>query len=94
MQSSIDNAQSEDDINDEVKIFQNALDFSGPLDNVSVSPNIWCPPFVLRQTNPAMAPKKVTLKATTSIDDATKAALLAEKKGKVALVGDVPHEAL
>lgn len=28
VQSSIDNAQSEDDINDEVKIFQNALDFS------------------------------------------------------------------
>lgn len=28
VQSSIDNAQNEDDINDEVKIFQNALDFS------------------------------------------------------------------
>ena len=28
VKSSIDNAQSEDDINDEVKIFQNALDFS------------------------------------------------------------------
>lgn len=28
VQTSIDNAQSEDDINDEVKIFQNALDFS------------------------------------------------------------------
>lgn len=28
VQSSIDNAKSEDDINDEVKIFQNALDFS------------------------------------------------------------------
>jgi hypothetical protein len=41
-----------------------------------------------------MAPKKATSKATTSIDNAAKAALLAEKKGKAALVGDVPHEAL
>lgn len=28
VQSSIDNATNEDEINDEVKIFQNALDFS------------------------------------------------------------------
>jgi hypothetical protein len=40
-----------------------------------------------------MAPKKATLKATTSLDDATKVALT-EKKGKAALDGDVPHEAL
>jgi hypothetical protein len=38
--------------------------------------------------------KKATLKATASIDDTAKVALLAEKKGKVALVGDVPHEAI
>jgi hypothetical protein len=31
---------------------------------------------------PAMAPKRGTLKAAASIDDAAKAALLAEKKGK------------
>jgi hypothetical protein len=30
----------------------------------------------------AMAPKRATLKAAASIDDAAKAALLAEKKGK------------
>ena len=41
-----------------------------------------------------MAPKKATSKVTTSIDDAAKVALLAEKKGKATLVGDVPHEAL
>jgi hypothetical protein len=41
-----------------------------------------------------MAPKKANLKATTSLDDAAKAVLLAEKKGKATLVGDVPHEAL
>jgi hypothetical protein len=41
-----------------------------------------------------MAPKKATSKATTSIDDAAKAALLAKMKGKAALVGDVPHESL
>jgi predicted DNA repair protein MutK len=40
-----------------------------------------------------MAPKKVTSKATTSIDDTAKATLLAEKKGKAALVDDIPHEA-
>jgi hypothetical protein len=41
-----------------------------------------------------MAPRKANLKATTSIDDATKVALLAEKKGKAALADDIPHEAL
>jgi hypothetical protein len=41
-----------------------------------------------------MAPKKAASKATTSLDDAAKADLLAEKKGKAGLVGDVPHEAL
>jgi hypothetical protein len=51
---------------------------------VSLGPNIWGPLFVLRQTNPAMAPKKLTSKATTSLDDAMKATL----------IGDVPHEAL
>jgi hypothetical protein len=41
---------------------------------------------------PAMAPKRATSKATASIDDATKAALLAEKKGK-ALADTTPQEA-
>jgi hypothetical protein len=65
-----------------------------PLGHVFVSSNIWRPPFVLRKTILAMAPKKATSKATTSIDNTSKAALLAERKGKAALVGDVPHEAL
>jgi hypothetical protein len=34
------------------------------------------------EKQPAMAPKRATSKAATSIDDAAKAALLAEKKGK------------
>jgi hypothetical protein len=38
---------------------------------------------------PAMAPKRATSKATPSIDDAAKAALLVEKKGK-ALVDTTP----
>jgi hypothetical protein len=38
---------------------------------------------------PAMPPKRTTSKAVASIDDATKAALLAEKKGK-ALVDTAP----
>jgi hypothetical protein len=42
--------------------------------------------------HPAMAPKRATSKAAASIDDATKAALLAEKKGK-ALTDNTPHEA-
>jgi hypothetical protein len=71
--------------------FSHCLDLLG---HVSVSSNIWRPPFVLRKIIPAMASKKVTSKATTSIDDATKAALLAKKKGKASLVGDVPHEAI
>jgi hypothetical protein len=41
-----------------------------------------------------MAPKKVTSKTTTSIDDAAKAALLAEKKGKATLVDDMPMRPL
>jgi hypothetical protein len=39
-----------------------------------------------------MAPKRATLKAVVSIDDAAKAALLAEKKGK-ALADTNPQEA-
>jgi hypothetical protein len=39
-----------------------------------------------------MAPKRATSKAATSIDDAAKTALLAEKKGK-ALVDNAPQEA-
>jgi hypothetical protein len=38
---------------------------------------------------PSMAPKRATLKAAASTDDAVKAALLAEKKGK-ALVDNAP----
>jgi hypothetical protein len=41
-----------------------------------------------------MAPKKVTLKTTTSIDDAAKAALLAKKKGKATLVDNIPMRPL
>jgi hypothetical protein len=61
---------------------------------VSVSSKIWRPPFVLRKNIPAMASKKATSKATTSIEDAAKVAILVEKKGKVALADDIPHEAL
>jgi hypothetical protein len=39
---------------------------------------------------PAMAPKRATSKAVASIDDATKAALLAKKKGK-ALADNTPR---
>jgi hypothetical protein len=40
---------------------------------------------------PAMAPKRENSKAAPSIDDAAKAALLAEKKGKA--LADTPQEA-
>jgi hypothetical protein len=40
-----------------------------------------------------MAPKRATSKATTSIDNAAKVALLAEKKGKAPLANDIPQEA-
>jgi hypothetical protein len=40
---------------------------------------------------PAMAPKRATSKVAASIDDAVKAALLAEKKGKA--LTDTPQEA-
>jgi hypothetical protein len=40
-----------------------------------------------------MAPKRANSKAIASIDDAAKAALLAEKKGKDPIVDDIPHEA-
>jgi hypothetical protein len=48
----------------------------------------------VRATNkqPAMAPKRASSKTTPSIDEAAKAALLAEKKGK-ALTDNTPHEA-
>jgi hypothetical protein len=39
-----------------------------------------------------MAPKRATLKAAASIDDAAKATLLEEKKGK-ALTDSTPQEA-
>jgi hypothetical protein len=64
----------------------------GPLDHVSIGTNIWRPPFVLRQNNPPMAPKKATSKATTSLDNTAQVALV-EKKGKTALVYDIPQEA-
>jgi hypothetical protein len=44
------------------------------------------------KNKPARVPKKTTSKATTSLDDAAKATLV-EKKGKAALVGEVPQEA-
>jgi hypothetical protein len=55
------------------------------------SANIWRPPFVLRKTTP-MAPKQASSKAAPSIDEAAKAALLTEKKGK-ALADNTPQEA-
>ena len=39
---------------------------------------------------PAMAPKRASLKAAPSIDEAAKAALLAEKKGKA--LADTAHQ--
>jgi hypothetical protein len=39
-----------------------------------------------------MAPKRATSKATTSIDDVAKAALVSEKTSKVALADDIPQE--
>jgi hypothetical protein len=50
---------------------------------VLIDTNIWRPPFVLQQSNPTMASKKATSKATTSLDDAVKATL----------VGEVPQKA-
>jgi hypothetical protein len=55
------------------------------------SSNIWRPPFVLEKP-PAMAPKRASSKAAPSVDEAAKAALLAEKKGK-ALVDTTHQEA-
>jgi hypothetical protein len=46
--------------------------------------NIWCPPFVLRTITPTMAPKKVITRASTSLDDIDKVALV-EKKGQAVL---------
>jgi hypothetical protein len=40
-----------------------------------------------------MAPKRANSKATASIDDAAKAALLAEKKGKAPILDVIPQEA-
>jgi hypothetical protein len=40
-----------------------------------------------------MAPKRATSKAATSIDDAAKATLLAEKKGMAPIADDIPQEA-
>jgi hypothetical protein len=44
------------------------------------------------EKKPAMAPKRASSKAAPSIDEAAKAALLAEKKGK-ALADNTPQEA-
>jgi hypothetical protein len=46
----------------------------------------------LNKATPRWPPKKATSKATTSLEDAAKAAL-AEKKSKEALAGDVPQDA-
>jgi hypothetical protein len=43
--------------------------------------NIWRPPFVLRKTT-RDGPQESKFEGCPSIDDAAKAALLAEKKGK------------
>jgi hypothetical protein len=40
-----------------------------------------------------MAPKRVNSKVVVSIDNAAKAALLAEKKGKVPIADDIPQQA-
>jgi hypothetical protein len=50
------------------------------------------PTVCATKKHPRMAPKRATSKAATSIDDAAKAALLAEKKGK-ALADNTPQEA-
>jgi hypothetical protein len=44
---------------------------------------------MLRKNKPAMAPKKATTRANSSLDDAVKATLV-EKKGKAALTDDTP----
>jgi hypothetical protein len=54
------------------------------------SSNIWRPPFVLRKKPPAMAPKRASSKAAPFVDEAAKAALLAEKKGKA--LADKTHQ--
>jgi hypothetical protein len=74
-----------------IKLFSILL----PLDFVVpglASSNIWRPSFVLRQSIPAMAPKRASSKVAASIDDVAKAALLAEKKGK-ALADNTLQEA-
>jgi hypothetical protein len=48
---------------------------------------------MLQQSIPAMAPKRANSKAAASIDDASKAALLAEKKGKAPIGDDISLEA-
>ena len=40
-----------------------------------------------------MPPKRANSKATASIDDVAKEALLAEKKGKAPIADDIPQEA-
>jgi hypothetical protein len=62
-------------------------------DRELASYNIWRPPFVLRQTIPSIAPKRANSKVAISIDDAAKATLLAEKKGKAPIADDIPQEA-
>jgi hypothetical protein len=62
-------------------------------DHELASFNIQCPPFVLRQTIPVMAPKRANSKVATSIDDAAKVALLAKKKGKAPIADNIPQEA-
>jgi hypothetical protein len=47
------------------------------------------PTVCVTRKQPAMAPKRATSKAAASVDDAAKAALLAEKKGK-ALADSAP----
>jgi hypothetical protein len=49
--------------------------------------NIWRPPFVLQKSTPAMAPKKVTTRASSSLDETTKVTLV-DKKGKATLAED------
>jgi hypothetical protein len=48
---------------------------------------------MLRQSIPAMAPKRASLKAAVSIDDAVKATLLVQKKGKAPIADNILQEA-
>jgi hypothetical protein len=65
-----------------------------PLDQLAQESKLQHLAPTVRATNkpPAMAPKRASSKAAPSVDEAAKAALLAEKKGK-ALIDNTAQEA-